>query len=107
MHTVQKSRILTGVILHEADLNSRRILVFVFAIGPDKTIYSQVGIGIIWTLILLSTNLSIKKLYQDDFKDGNLILFYISGISLELVVIVKIIAAWLFFQLPFLIYFLS
>ena len=79
------------------------ILVFVFAIGPDKTIYSQVGIGIIWTLILLSTNLSIKKLYQDDFKDGNLILFYISGISFELVVIIKIIAAWLFFQLPFLI----
>ena len=79
------------------------ILVFVFSIGPDKAIYSHIGIGIIWTLILLSTNLSIKKLYQDDFNDGSLILFYINGISFELVVIIKIIAAWLFFQLPFLI----
>ena len=79
------------------------ILIFIFAIGPDKEIYSQIGVGIIWTLILLSTNLSIKKLYQDDFNDGSLILFYISGISLELIVIIKIIAAWLFFQLPFLI----
>ena len=79
------------------------ILIFVFAIGLDKEIYSQIGVGIIWTLLLLSTNLSIKKLYQDDFNDGNLILFYLSGISLELIVIIKIIAAWLFFQLPFLI----
>ncbi len=79
------------------------VLIFVFAIGPDKAIYSQIGIGIIWTLILLSTNLSLKKLYQDDFNDGNLILFYISGISLELIVIIKIITAWVFFQLPFLI----
>jgi len=79
------------------------ILIFVFSIGPDKAIYSQIGVGIIWTLLLFSTNLSLKKLYQDDFNDGNLILFYISGLSLELVVIIKMIAAWIFFQLPFLI----
>ena len=79
------------------------ILIFVFSIGPNKEIYSQIGVGIIWTLLLLSTNLSIKKLFQDDFNDGNLILFYISGLSLELVVIIKMITAWLFFQLPFLI----
>ena len=78
------------------------ILIFVFSIGPNKEIYSQIGVGIIWTLLLLSTNLSIKKLVQDDFNDGSLILFYISGLSLELVVIVKMIAAWFFFQLPFL-----
>ena len=79
------------------------ILIFVFAIGPNEEIYSQIGVGIIWTLLLLSTNLSIKKLYQEDFYDGNLILFYISGLSLELIVIIKMIAAWLFFHLPFLI----
>ena len=79
------------------------ILIFVFSIGPNKEIYSQIGVGIIWTLLLLSTNLSIKKLYQEDFYDGNLILFYISGLSLELIVIIKMIAAWLFFHLPFLI----
>ena len=79
------------------------ILIFVFSIGPNKEIYSQIGVGIIWTLLLLSTNLSIKKLFHDDFDDGSLILLYISGLSLELIVIIKMISAWLFFQLPFLI----
>ena len=79
------------------------ILIFVFSIGPIKEIYSQIGIGIIWTLLLLSTNLSINKLYLDDFNDGTLILLYISGLSLELIVIIKMITVWVFFQLPFLI----
>tara|TARA_B100000315_G_C14389408_1_gene501206 strand:+ start:134 stop:808 length:675 start_codon:yes stop_codon:yes gene_type:complete len=79
------------------------ILIFIFSIGPENKIYSQIGIGIIWTLLLLSTNLSIKKLYQDDFNDGSIVLFFISGITFEFIVILKIIAAWLFFQFPFLV----
>ena len=79
------------------------ILIFIFAIGPEEKIYSQIGIGIIWTLLLLSTNLSIKKFYQDDFNDGSIILFFISGVTYELIVILKIITAWLFFQFPFLV----
>ena len=78
------------------------ILIFIFSIGPNKEIYSQIGVGIIWTLLLLSTNLSINKLYLDDFNDGTLVLFYISGLSLELIVIIKMITVWVFFQLPFL-----
>tara|TARA_B100000029_G_C17597846_1_gene964788 strand:+ start:3115 stop:3789 length:675 start_codon:yes stop_codon:yes gene_type:complete len=78
------------------------ILIFVFSIGPEKEIYSKIGIGIIWTLLLLSTNLSIKKLFHDDFNDGGLILFKLSGISIEVVVIIKTLAVWIFFQLPFL-----
>ena len=79
------------------------ILIFVFSIGPYIEIYSQIGIGIIWTLLILSSNLSIQKLFQNDFDDGNLILLHISGMSFELIVIIKIISSWLFFQLPFLI----
>ena len=63
----------------------------------------EIGIGIIWTLLLLSTSLSIKKFYQEDFNDGSIILFFISGISFEFIVIIKIITAWLFFQFPFLV----
>jgi len=59
------------------------ILIFIFAIGPDNKIYSQIGIGIIWTLLLLSTNLSMRKMYQEDFQDGSIILFFICGISIE------------------------
>ena len=79
------------------------ILIFIFSIGPEHKIYSQIGIGIIWTLLLLSTSLSIKKFYQDDFNDGSIILIFMSGVSLEFIVIIKIITAWLFFQFPFLV----
>ena len=66
------------------------ILIFIFSIGPNKEIYSQIGVGIIWTLLLLSTNLSIKKLYQEDFYDGNLILFYISNTTYYFISVSKI-----------------
>ena len=79
------------------------IIIFIFSIGPEQKIYSQIGVGIIWTLLLLSTNLSIKKYYQDDLNDGSIILFFISGVSLEFIVILKMISAWLFFQFPFLV----
>ena len=62
------------------------ILIFIFSIGPDHKIYSQIGIGIIWTLLLLSTSLSIKKFYQDDFNDGNIFLLHMSGLSFEFIV---------------------
>ena len=79
------------------------ILVFVFSIGPDKKIFSEIGIGIIWTILLLSTNLSIRNFYQDDFNDGSIIIIYINSISLEFFVIIKMIASWFFFQVPFLL----
>ena len=79
------------------------IIIFIFSIGPEQKIYSQIGVEIIWTLLLLSTNLSIKKYYQDDLNDGSIILFFISGVSLEFIVILKMISAWLFFQFPFLV----
>ena len=79
------------------------ILIFVFSIGTDKEVFKYISVGIIWTLLLLTTNLSINKFYKEDFNDGNIILFNISGISLEFIVIIKLICMWLFFQLPFIL----
>lgn len=79
------------------------IMIFVFSVGTDNEIFSQIGISIIWTIILLSNNLSIKKFYQDDFNDNSLILFHMSGLSYEIIVLVKIITIWSLIQLPFLI----
>mgnify|MGYP001201799936 CR=1 FL=1 len=77
------------------------IIIFVFAIGYDDLILNKIGIGIIWALILLSNNLSLRKFYQDDFDNGNLIIFHMSGLSYELIVIIKILTIWIFLQLPF------
>ena len=79
------------------------ILIFVFSIGPKTEIFNEIGIGVIWTLILLSNNLSLRKFYQNDFNDGSIILLHMGGLSYELIVLIKIIIIWTFLQLPFFI----
>ena len=54
-------------------------------------------------IIAFKHNFIIKRFYQDDFKDGNIFLLYMSGLSFELIVLIKLIALWFFFQLPFII----
>ena len=79
------------------------ILIFVFSIGPNTEMFNEIGIGVIWTLILLSNNLSLRKFYQNDFNDGSIILLHMSGLSYELIVLIKIMIIWIFLQLPFFI----
>ena len=79
------------------------IFVFIFAIGSDKEILQSVGVGIVWALLLLSSNLSLKKYYQDDFENGALIIIHMAGLSYELISILKILSHFIFVQIPFLI----
>ena len=79
------------------------ILIFVFSIGPNKELLSQLSIGIVWTLLILATNLTFKKFYQEDLNDGNIYLLHLSGLSYEIIVMIKLLCLWFFFQLPFII----
>jgi heme exporter protein B len=78
------------------------VLIFIFAIGPDKDIFNKISIGIIWALILLTNTLSLKKFFQSDFDDNSIILFHMGGLSYEIIVIIKLIINWICFQIPFL-----
>ena len=79
------------------------IFVFIFALGTDDKLLETIGIGIIWSLLLLSSTLSIRKFYEEDFKNGTLIMIHMGGISYELIAFLKIISHFLFVQIPFLI----
>ena len=79
------------------------VIVFVFAIGANKEIFDQIGIGILWTLILLSNTLSLRNFFQNDFDDSSIIIFHQSGLSFELIALTKIITLWFFIQTPFLV----
>jgi len=76
-------------------------LIFVFGVGTNNELFNQIGIGIIWSLILLSNNLSINKFFQNDFDDNSIVFFHISGLSYEIISFIKIIINWIFIQLPF------
>ena len=80
------------------------IFIFIFSIGPKKELLSLLGVGILWTLFLLSSTLSLRKFYHENFESGNLTLLHINGFSYELISILKTISHFLFVQIPFLIF---
>jgi len=79
------------------------IFIFIFSIGSDKEILEITGIGIIWSLLLLSSTLSLKKYYDSDFNSGNLIMMHMNGFSYELIALIKVVSNFIFVQIPFLI----
>ena len=78
------------------------IFIFIFSVGPEKETLSMLGIGILWALLLLSSTLSLRKFYQDDFENGNLLIIQLNGFSFELISILKTISHFIFVQIPFL-----
>ena len=79
------------------------IFVFIFALGTDDKLLETIGVGIIWSLLLLSSTLSIRKFYEEDFNNGTLIIIHMGGISYELLAFLKIMSHFIFVQMPFLI----
>ena len=79
------------------------IFVFIFALGTDDQLLRTLGVGIIWSLLLLSSTLSLRKFYEDDFKNGILTIIHMGGISYELMVILKIVSHFVFVQIPFVV----
>ena len=79
------------------------IFIFIFALGTNEQLLRTIGVGIIWSLLLFSAILSLRKFYEEDFNNGTLVTIHMSGISYELLVFLKIISHFLFVQVPFLI----
>ena len=79
------------------------IFIFIFSIGPDKETISLIGIGIVWTLLLLSSTLSLRKFYQEDFENGNLLILHLNGFSFGFIAILKTFSHFIFVQVPFLL----
>ena len=78
------------------------IFIFVFALGADEQLLRSVGMGIIWSLLLLSSTLSLRKFYEDDFNNSVIKIIHMGGISYELIVFLKILSHFFFVQIPFL-----
>jgi len=79
------------------------IFVFIFSLGTDEQLLKTIGIGIIWSLLLLSSTLSLRKFYEEDFKIEILPIIHMSGMSYELIVLLKILSHFIFVQIPFLV----
>ena len=79
------------------------LFVFIFSIGPDSKTLQITGVGILWSLLLLSSTLSLNKYYQTDFDNGSIVVIHMSGLSYEFISFLKIISHFIFVFIPFLV----
>jgi len=76
------------------------ITLFPLGIGPESNTLARIAPGIIWVAALLSTLLSLDRLFKSDHADGSLEQMLLSPHPLFIIVIAKIIAHWCLTGLP-------
>jgi heme exporter protein B len=76
------------------------ITLFPLGVGPDESTLSHIAPGIIWVAALLSTLLSLDRLFKSDHLDGSLEQLLLSPQPLFILVLAKITAHWLITGLP-------
>ena len=73
---------------------------FPLAIGSDLTLLQRLAPGILWVAALLSSMLSLPRLFSEDFLDGVLAQMALSPLPLPYIVLSKILAHWALSGLP-------
>ncbi len=76
------------------------ITLFPLGIGPEPNLLARIAPGIIWVAALLSSLLSLERLFKDDFIDGSLEQLMLAPYPLGLLVTAKVLAHWLLTGLP-------
>ena len=71
-----------------------------FGVGPDLNLLSRIGPAILWIGALLSTLLTLDRLFQADREDGTLDLLVTGPVPMPLVVLAKCLALWAASGLP-------
>lgn len=73
---------------------------FPVAISPEKAVLQLIGPGVIWVAALLAALLPLTALFGQDYEDGTLEHYVLSGQSLVALCIAKTVGLWLVAGLP-------
>ena len=76
------------------------VSLFPLGIGPEPQLLRKLAPGVLWVAALLSTMLSLPRLFADDHRDGTLEQLALTPHPLGLIVLGKTIAHWLVSGLP-------
>lgn len=76
------------------------VLILPFALGKDPIMLKMIGAGFLWLTLALSSLVSLERLYQSDFDDGTLEQYFLIDLPLPIIVLAKIIGAWLSVCVP-------
>ena len=76
------------------------VSLFPLGIGPEPELLRKLAPGVLWVAALLSTMLSLPRLFADDHRDGTLEQLALAPQPLALIVLGKVLAHWLVSGLP-------
>ena len=79
------------------------ISLYPLALSNDPNDLALLAPGITWICVLLSTLLSIQNIFNEDFEDGSLDIFFSLRITTLSLVLIKILVNWIFSSLPIII----
>ncbi len=79
------------------------VTLFPLGVGPSPEVLSQIAPGVLWVSALLAVLLSLDLLFAADYRDGTLEQFLVSGQSMSIIVLAKVLAHWLLSGVPLLI----
>ena len=73
---------------------------FPFTLAPDPHLLRQVAPGIFWIALLLTFLMAAERLFQTDYDEGVIEQWFVSGVSIPLLVLAKVSIQWLFNVAP-------
>ncbi|QPL49240.1 heme exporter protein CcmB [Alteromonas sp. B31-7] len=79
------------------------VTLFPLGVSPAPETLQRIGPGVIWIAAILSSLLSMDRLFREDFNDGSLEQYMLSGMPLSGVAAVKVLVHWLISFLPLLV----
>lgn len=76
------------------------VSLFPLGIGAETQLLRSIAPGVVWVAALLSSMLSLGRLFANDYQDGTLEQMFLTPQPLYLVVLGKILALWLVTGVP-------
>ncbi|RBP81805.1 heme exporter protein CcmB [Marinomonas rhizomae] len=81
------------------------IVVALFPIGINSSaeFLAPAAAGIVWCAVMLAILMAVEGMFKEDYWDGSLEQWIVSGLSLPLLILLKVIVQWLVVVAPLLV----
>ncbi len=76
------------------------VTMFPLGLGAGAQTLAKIAPAVVWILALLSTLITLENIFKDDYEDGSLDVYALSGMSLSLAALSKAAAHWLTTGIP-------
>lgn len=80
------------------------VTMFPLGLGAGAQTLAKIAPAVVWILALLSTLITLENIFKDDYEDGSLHVYVLSGMSLSLAAFSKATAHWLTTGIPVILF---